>query len=182
MKTPKFAFYLLMAFFITFFLDSCGKEDLTLTKVTPDIPTSLNASVGIVDLGIVYGDIHHLSMSLSKVKVVLVSSDVSGGIPVDNSQINVELFSNADGIMSNATYTFSDSKDYAPLTFKTGTILIPTMDANSFNSFVLNNGTITQVKNGENYSITLDGTLSNGDSIHGSFNGSLSYMDTVTTY
>lgn len=180
MKTSKFAFYVFVAFSLTFLFESCGKEDLTETKVTPDTPNAVLPSGGIVDLGIVNGDIHHMSMSLSK--VVLTSSGVTGGNPVDNSQINVELFSNADGIMSNATYSFSDSKDYSPMTFKTGTILISTRDASSFNSYVLNSGTIALVKNGENYYITLDGTLSNGDSIHGSFNGMLSYMDTVTTY
>ena len=104
-------------------------------------------------------------------------SDLTYGSPVESSQLKIDLLTQSDGIISDGTYLFSDTTTVSPFTFKTASVMMPNTDSGIYDAFDLSGGSVTVARTGTSYNITLDGTLSNGNAIQGTFSGVLSYSD-----
>jgi hypothetical protein len=178
MKTLKITLVFLMA--LPFLFVSCKKE-LSGPTVTSNSITPTDQTAGaIVDLGVINADVHHMIVSLNDVSLTLTGQPVATG--VESSKINIDLYANADGIIPDGTYTFSSDNNYAPFTFKSATILMPTGESNNTQSFSLNGGSISLTRSGISYSISMDGSLETGNNFQGNFNGALAYSDAVQNY
>ena len=170
MRTTKIGLVSFMVISVAILILSCTKDKM-VTK-SPDLtPVAAGA---IIDMGPVSGEVHHMSVSLTGVALAMPGS--TGDNPVI-STANIDLFSGTDGIIQNGTYTFSDTGDMAPFTFKSATLYTPDQSG-----LVLSSGTITVARNGTSYAFTLDGTVTSGDAISGNFDGMLLYSDEVATY
>ncbi len=178
----KFAQKIVCATLILIFLGSCTKEKMSGTNgITDSLQSSGQSAGGIVDMGVVNGDLHHMSVSLSEVMPISYTG-LKKASPTTNSRINFEIFSRSDGIINDGTYYFSSITDHSPFTFKSGNLYMPTLDNTILNTYEVSGGTITVVRNGGSYSINIESEISNGGSFTGYFNGPLSYMDTTVFY
>ena len=128
----------------------------------------------IVDLGLVSGDVHHMSVTLNS--VALTMPGTLGDNPIV-SNVNLDLFTGTDGIIQDRTYTFSDTGDMAPFTFKSSTLNTPDQSG-----LVLSSGTIIVARNGTSFAFNLDAVITSGDAISGNFEGMLLCSDAVAPY
>lgn len=159
------------------FIISISCSDQTFDpKTNSGIP---EMSGGIVDMGIVSGDVHQMSLSLSAVEIT--PANKAAAIPPVTSSVHIELYTNTDGIINNGSYTYSTSVDIRPFTFQSGAIYFSPVSDN-FNAYIITGGTLAVVRTGISYYITLDVKVANGDSYTGHFTGNLSYMDTIVNY
>lgn len=170
MKTKIQGLVFFLAISPAILLMSCSKDRIIPagTDLTPV------AAGAIVDLGAVSGEVHHMSVSLSGVALAMPGSTMDNTVVSD---LNIELFTESDGIIKNGVYTFSDSGDIVPFTFKSASLNTPEQSG-----IVLSNGTITVDRNGTTYSITFDGIVPGGDPISGIFEGRLNYSDGIAPY
>lgn len=170
-KAPAF----ILAISMVILSVSCTERNLDL-KTNSGIPPM---SGGIVDMGVVSGDVHHMSLSLSGVE--FNTAGKSATIPPVTGSVHIELFTDTDGIINNGTYKYSAAGDNSPFTFRSGALYFSPVTKN-FNAFAVNGGSMTVVRTGISYYITLDVTVSSGDAFTGHFDGNLSYMDTTVPY
>jgi hypothetical protein len=170
MKTTKLGLVYFMLLSVAILILSCTKDQM----VTKNPNVTPVAAGSIVDLGAVSGDVHRMSVTLSGVAMIMPGT--SGDNPVA-SDVNLELFTGSDGIIQDGTYTFSDTGDMAPFTFKSATLNTPDQSA-----LAISAGNITVSRRGTSYTFTLDGTVSSGDAISGDFDGMLLYSDAVSPY
>lgn len=175
MKTLLKSTVFTAVFFMILSSISCSDQNFD-SKTNSGIPPM---SGGIVDMGVVNGDVHHMTLSLSGVEIS--AADKAASIPPVTSSVYIELYTNTDGIINNGTYRYSAFGDNAPFTFQSGAVYLSPVTEN-FNAFAVNGGTVTVVRTGISYYITLDVTVTSGDSFVGHFTGNLSYMDTVVNY
>jgi hypothetical protein len=158
-------------------LSSCSREHIDLK--TPGNPVPATAG-GIVDLGIVNGYIHHMSLSLSGVQIAMRGNGIS--LPNKGINVSMELFSSSDGVISDGKYARADPGNITPFTFRSGALYLDNAETGSYNVMAVSEGTMSVARTGTSYSITLEGKISSGESFTGHFKGVLSYMDTVTMY
>jgi major membrane immunogen (membrane-anchored lipoprotein) len=176
MKTTNTFFYYLMVIAMTITLVSCGSKDFSEAKD----PSLSNQQAGaIVDLGVINGDLHQMSVTLSNVIISINSFKVAA---VKSSLVYIHLFTNSNGMINDGTYTYSNSDHYSPFTFKTGSVYFPNAEANSFDAFEMSDGSISVSREGTTYHISLNGTLADGNTVSGTFHGILSYSDTSINY
>lgn len=177
MKTTNFSIDLLIVATIALNLVSCANKDLSGTKVSTGTDQPAGA---IVDLGVINGDLHQMTVSLSNVSISM--STLKVGEPLSSSLVNLNLFTNSNGMIKDGTYTFSNANNYLPFTFKSGSVYMHNATTNNYDAFDMNDGSIYLIRDGTTYHITLSGTISNGNSVQGSFHGILSYSDTSIPY
>jgi hypothetical protein len=181
MKTQKFFFSLLIALSSSLVMISCGKDTLSDSNgIYVSTPAPVQASGDIVDLGLVEGDLRHMHVSLSDVSVTVIGT--LNGNPIESSQFVFQLFTASDGIITDGTYTYSGSGEQTPFTFTAAALSIPNKDSNNFDLFDINGGTLTLTRMDTFYEITIEGSLSSGETFSSSFKGSLNYMDAEITY
>ena len=159
---------------------SCSKS--RLDSGTPSVSTPATAG-GIVDLGVVSGDVHHYSVSLTGVLITMPGSNNTAS--QSGSNVSMELFTKSDGVITDGIYNLTGNNDNTPFTFKSGTLYMNSGDLKSTNVqsvLAVNEGTVSVSRIGTNYTITLQGKVSSGYSFTGHFSGVLSYMDTSIPY
>ena len=178
----NFAQKLVCSALIILFLGSCTKDKMLGTNgLTDSMQSSVPSAGGIVDMGVVNGDLHHMSVSLSEVMPISYTG-LKKASPTTNSRLNFEIYTNSDGIINDGTYYYSSITDHSSFTFKSGSLYMPTLDNTILNTYEVSGGTIRVVRNGGSYSISIESEISNGGSFTGYFNGPLSYMDTTVFY
>lgn len=176
MKTTSTFLNYLMVAALTITLVSCGSKDFSVVK---DPNLSDQQAGTIVDLGVINGDLHQMSVTLTNVTTSINNLKVA---TLMRCHVYIHLFTNTNGVINDGTYTYSNSGNYSPFTFKTGSVYVPKAEANSFDAFDMADGSISVSRDGTTYHITLNGTLSDGNNVSGTFHGILSYSDTSTNY
>jgi hypothetical protein len=172
MKTKKSFTGLLLIFSFSVMMVSCGKETMTGTN---DVSTA-GISGGIMDLGVVDGNVHGMHVSLSNVQISLTDNPVKSALKTDN-RLNMYLQTESDGIIKDGVYHFSGTNITSPFIFRTGLVYMFNKQAGITDSFDVSGGTIVVARTGTYYTFNLTGTLSNGNPIYATFGGSLSYSD-----
>ncbi len=172
MKTKKSFAGLLLIFSFSVMMVSCGKENLTATS---SVSTAV-ISGGIMDLGVVEGNVHGMHVSLSNVQISLTEKPVKSALETNN-RLNMYLQTESDGIIKDGVYHFSGTNNTSPFIFRTGLVYMQNRQTGITDSFDVSGGTIVVARTGTYYTFNLTGTLSNGNSIHAAFGGSLSYSD-----
>ena len=176
MKTQKISFVFLIVLSLLF--TSCTKE-LSRTSVgSESIVSTVQTAGAIIDLGLIDANIHHMIVSLNDVTLTFNGESASA----TTGSINIDFYTNSDAIIPDGTYTYSKDTNYAPFTFKSASIYTAISDNMGAQSFDLTDGSITLVRSGVTYSVSIDGQSSAGNSIRGAFSGDLSYTDSVPTY
>jgi len=170
-RTLKFAFVIALAIISV----SCIKDTLEPKK---SVPVVASTDGGIVDLGEITSGVRQYSISLSNVTLS------SGGKSASTltTAASIELYTNTDGIINDGTYAYSATGEAAPFTFKSGTIYATPQTMGSFNAFMVNGGSVSVLRSGITYTITINGIDSTGNTFTGNFNGTLSYKDAETAY
>ena len=179
MKTQKIGLLFLMALLLL--IVSCKKELSVPTGTSNSISPSDQTVGSILDLGVIDANVHHMIVTLNDVSLSITGEPVLNA-GVESSKISIDLLTNSDGIISDGTYAFSNSSDYAPFTFHSAAIMMPNQETNSPQAYNLNGGSINISRDGISYTITLQGSLESGNNFQGTFGGALSYGDVVPNY
>jgi hypothetical protein len=180
MKTQKICLLFLMA--LSLLIVSCKKEATVPTYASNTIAPADQAAGAILDLGVIDADVHHMIVSLNDVSLTLSGEPLSISGAVESSKIDIDLFSNADGLIPDGTYTYSSDGNNAPFTFHSATIMMPDPNSDSLQSYSIKGGSIVLTRSGISYSIALDGLLDTGNNLKGTFSGNLNYADYVQGY
>ncbi len=177
MKNLKLLILLVSISLVSF---SCGSDD--------DNDSGSNSGSGVL----VYGDTEiqlkagtienygEYSNGLYNFDIVLISSEISNtsGEPeaVDEtfSGVYFELFTNNAADLAEGTYSFGDIIEINSYTYA-NVIIDSTLD--NFNEFEINSGTFTVLDDGSSYEFEFEGTVSNGTSFSGYYEGSLTSYD-----
>jgi hypothetical protein len=173
MKTKKITLGFLVALSLSLLVISCKKDNLGGTGGIIIPPATTNGS--IVDYGVLTADIRHMNVTLTDVSLTI--DGMTPGSNMGTSQVVLDMFTNADGVIMDGTYSLASTNDVTPFTFKNGIVYIANADTNNTDSFGITSGNITLVRDGTNYQISIEGSLSNGNPVLGTFAGSLSYTD-----
>ena len=180
MKTQKFVMIFLTTLTISIFSVSCAKDRLNDAAVNYSDPSASIPTTGaIVDKGLVADNVRRVLVSLNNVSVSLTSA--TDGSNASNSSVSLEMYTNSDGIIPDGTYNFSNSTDYAPFTFASAKVSVMKTDNNTVQDFDVVGGAITLTSSYGTYTISISGQLSNGNSVDGNYNGTMSYMDDIQT-
>jgi hypothetical protein len=178
MKTKISIRFTLAVILASFIFTSCTKE-LAKSSSTPIEFAPINPTVGsILDLGAVHGSIRKFNIQLNN-----VTSSVNGLTETEQSystQVNFILFSGLDGIIPEGTYMYLPNESPetpSPFQVELGSVLLKQNVSDEFNTSSFSSLTVTVTRTGMVYSITVDGTLSDGNVFQGSVNGLLDYAD-----
>lgn len=170
-KTSKIAIAILLAIFSA----SCIKDTLTPRQSVPVVAAT---DGGILDLGEISAGVHHYSISLSSVTVAMANS---ADTPMTTAA-NIELCSNTDGIINDGTYHYSESGEISPFVFKSGSIYATPATPDSYGAFMVKSGSVSVLRKGITYEITINGEGTTGEKFTGSSSGTLSYKDVELPY
>jgi hypothetical protein len=161
---------------------SCRKDALTPAPVVNNQVTNPASTlqVGtITDQGLMNPDAIGMltSMVMQDFTVAGPDNEVKG----EKADFAVNLYSNQDGLITEGTYTFSNSGSKAPFTFD-NVNLYASLPPQSVDKVLLDvvGGTIDVSRLGSNYVVSLKLDLASGDSFTGSFNGKLLYNDSTS--
>ena len=179
MKTQKNYLVLLMFLSLTLTFASCKKSLDTPPVINTNVVSGDQTTGSIMDFGLIDTTLHHMIVTLNDVSVSMYGQPM--GATTASSKVEIDLYTNSDAYVQDGTYSFSGSNELTPFVFKSATITMPNPDTYSNDTFVLAGGAISLTRTKTSYAITFDGTMENGNSLQGSFNGELSYMDLLAT-
>jgi hypothetical protein len=107
-------------------------------------------------------------------------SDSINQVLGDAADINVALYSDADGIVPSGSYSFSSGDAKEPFTFDTGVISAQVSpNSNSPDQFGIVDGTIVVTQNNSMYDLNFQLQLTSGKTFAGSYNGIVVYKDAL---
>ena len=134
MKNKFFTLNALIVTTLAFSIFSCGNKELSGTQ---DTALSDLQSGAIIDLGVVSGDLHQMSVTLTNASIMM---DGLKSAALARSLVYINLFTNSNGILNEGTYTYSNSDNYSTFTFKSGLIYMPNAVSNNYDQFAMNTG------------------------------------------
>jgi hypothetical protein len=172
MKTKKYLAGLLMIFSFSVIMVSCGKEDLTGTGNV----TSAGVSGGIMDLGVVEGNVRGMHVSLTNVQVSLADNSNKSALETQNG-LNIFLQTESDGIIKDGVYYFSGTNNTSPFIFRRAQVSMKNQVTGNADTFDVAGGSVVVARTGTYYTINMTGTLLNGSAVRAAFGGLLSYSD-----
>ncbi|MGM0636267.1 MAG: hypothetical protein ACQESK_09395 [Bacteroidota bacterium] len=177
---------LLAAFLMMFALISCSSDDDNSAasgsgEMSYNGQTVPLKSGGMINYGDDWGNGTNFDLELYSSE--LSSIDIGDVNFVDDeiSAVYFELFTANENDLETGVYTYSESWNGDPGTFESSDFYLNcTAESDGEDcelEMEINGGTLEVISNGDNYSIEFDVTLSNGENLTGSYNGSVHKFD-----
>lgn len=177
MKNLKLLFLLVSIALVSF---SCGNDDDdggstnggSGVLVFGDTEYQLKAGI-IEDYGEYYDGVFNFDISLVSSTLTIIDGEA---IPNDNtfSGVYFELFTTNSQDLAEGVYTFGNNVEAGAYNYAE-VIIDATIE--SYNDFEINSGTFTVLDDGSSYEFEFEGTVSNGTSFSGYYEGALTEFD-----
>jgi hypothetical protein len=180
MKTILSLKALIVITFLIVAIISCKKDSLSATSaILPgNLSSSTQTAASLSDNGIVNNETRQMIVTL-KTQNFSVSDSINQVLG-DAADINVALYSDADGIVPSGSYSFSSGDAKEPFTFDTGVISAQVSpNSNSPDQFGIVDGTIVVTQNNSIYDLNFQLQLTSGKTFAGSYNGIVVYKDAL---